>query len=166
MADNLPVFKIGSNFYDVTQIIDKSLYARKSVIRRDFTNGTTTPVTIAKGQFVGKVYSFTNNSGIVQFMLYGSGYLDNNFVTYEPDAFSSTALEAQGSLTVEEQAAAAAEANKSALEKFFDELGLSNIAKTISWGLPLFFVGYLGIKLYGAKNEADSLKQIRSNDNK
>jgi hypothetical protein len=166
MANDTPTFKIGSNFYSVAQLFDKSIYANKALVRTDGYYQTYTNVNLKKGDFVGTIYSYSNYGGVTKFLLYGAGGTTNyNSVNYEPTAFSVSALEAQGALTIEEQAKAAAEANKSALDKFFDELGLNNIAKTVAWGLPLFFVGYLGIKLYGAKNEADSLK-LRSNDNK
>ena len=127
MADNLPTFKIGSHFYNVTQIVDKTLYANKQLVRSDFTNGHTTNVTIPKGAYVGKIYSWSTSNNIIQFILYGVGNLDNNFVVYDATAFSESALEAQGALNVADEAAAAAEAAKSAFEKFLDSIGLTNM---------------------------------------
>jgi len=156
---NFPTLKFGSKYYEIGQILDKSLYARKPVVRSDFNGTTTTKVSIAKGNYVGKIYSWVESGGKLQLMLYGQ-YPYGNFVDYDPYAFSEDALTAQGALTLEEEAALKAEADKSIFDKIFDGLGLTNIGKTLSWGLPLFAVGYLGIKLYGEKNKADNLKRI------
>lgn len=167
MAGNFPTLKFGSHYYEIGQIIDKSLYARKPVVRQDYVYpGPLTNVTIPKGGYVGKIYSWVESGGKLYLTLYGK-YPYTNSVLYDPLAFSESALEAQGSLTVEEEAAAkkAAEeqAGKSTIDKIIESLGLSSIGTVVKIGVPLFAFGFIGFRLLAEKNKADRYKLQKNN---
>ena len=162
MAD-IPVFNILGSYFNVSQLTGKSLYARKALIRIDYsTTGAAIYVNIAKGDLVGTFYSWTHQNGIVYLMLdKPSPYnMYDSLVIYDSTSFALSALESQGALTVAEEAAAAAEANKTAFEKIMDSLGITNVGNTLKWVLPVFVVGYIGVKLWGEKNKSDYYKHV------
>lgn len=151
--DNIPTFKIANKFFSGSQIVDKSLYARRDITRTDWQNGTKTETKLKKGDYVGKVYSWVTISGVLYFMLYTSSNSNYNFVPYSDYNFSLSAIEAQGGLTVEEEAKAKEEETKSTFQKILDELGLTSLSNTLKWALPTFLIGYAGVKLYGEYNK-------------
>lgn len=164
MDDNTPAFKIMSSFFSAKQLAGKTLYARKPLIRIDYKGSGAVNVAIPKGGIVGVFYSWANLNNQLYLTTQGT-YPFQNFVLYDSTSFSLSALEAQGALTVEEEAAAKEDASKTQFEKFLESLGLNSIGKTIQWAIPLGIFAYIGVKLYAEKNKADQYKRIPQNTN-
>jgi hypothetical protein len=99
--------------YNANDILDKTLYAKKSVNVYSAPNNLLTPLyVVTPGNIVGVVYSWVKKNDIVYWHLY-----DNTFVTHDSDKFSLEKLQEQGAQSTEEKLEAEAEANMPWYEK-------------------------------------------------
>lgn len=99
--------------YNANDILDKTLYAKKSVNVYSAPNNLLTPLyVVSPGNIVGVVYSWVKKNDIVYWHLY-----DNTFVTHDSDKFSLEKLQEQGAQSTEEKLEAEAEANMPWYEK-------------------------------------------------
>jgi hypothetical protein len=99
--------------YNANDILDKTLYAKKSVNVYSAPNNLLTPLYVVNpGNIVGVVYSWVKKNDIVYWHLY-----DNTFVTHDSEKFSLEKLQEQGAQSTEEKLEAEAEANMPWYEK-------------------------------------------------
>jgi len=99
--------------YNANDILDKTLYAKKSVNVYSAPNNLLTPLyVVSPGNIVGVVYSWVKKNDIVYWHLY-----DNTFVTHDSEKFSLEKLQEQGAQSTEEKLEAEAEANMPWYEK-------------------------------------------------
>ena len=108
--------------YNVTQIIGKTLIAKKSVpLKRIASDSAPTVFTVNPGDTVGVVDSYLM-PGNDRSNIYWSFYDDQNKIYYAPHdvgRFDVKELQNQGALTLEQQQQQQAEANMSTTDKVF-----------------------------------------------
>jgi hypothetical protein len=97
-----PQIKIGANYYKLTEIYSKTIYARKKVnLYKSYKPGSKPVATIPAGSIVGIVQGFIANGykgSFTSFFIIGANTRDPNMrlVPYTSDNFSETALAQQG----------------------------------------------------------------------
>ena len=108
--------------YNVTQIVGKTLIAKKSVpLKRIASDSAPTVFTVSPGDTVGVVDSYLM-PGNDRSNIYWSFYDDQNKIYYAPHdvgRFDVKELQNQGALTLEQQQQQQAEANMSTADKAF-----------------------------------------------
>lgn len=97
-----PSIKIGNNFYRLTEIYGKTIYATKKVnLYKGYKAGSKPVATIPGGSMIGIVQGFIANGykgAFTSFFIIGTSTKDPNMrlVPYTSDSFSETAITQQG----------------------------------------------------------------------
>lgn len=97
-----PSIKIGNNFYKLSEIYGKTIYARKKVnLYKSRVKNAPSVATIQAGGLIGIVQGFIANGykgAVNSFLIIGNSTKDPNMrlVPYAPENFSETAIKDQG----------------------------------------------------------------------
>jgi hypothetical protein len=128
--------------YSVSQLIGKTLYAKKEV-PLFATTGSTKPYAIVKpGNYIGILNSWIEKNGVLYFLFkYGAG--EQFVIKYETGAVDTSNLAAQGAKTVEQE-------RKAEEEKQLLQSGFS--------GKFEYFIKKYGLYLIGAILASQAIK--------
>lgn len=128
--------------YSVSQLIGKTLFAKKEVPLFATTSSTKPYAVVKPGNYIGVLNSWIEKNGILFFLFkYGA---NNQFVIkYEPGAIDTSNLASQGTKTVEQE-------RKKEEEKVLLESGLT--------GKIEYFIKKYGLYLIGAIIAGQAIK--------